>query len=221
MDGRAAYKGNTACPLRCRGLSVDWRPAPPRGPGEIPHALIRPPGCLAADDRNGLSTAFAGVYIECAETEPRQSRAQGQQVWFDGGRMRSDRQRAGLGRDLQGPAPSTRSIAPRKATARRQGHDRPLGSRWPKAASRWRRRCRMPPERRAMMEQMMSQMGGGAEGSKRTLKYTGRTRPRRLPLHGVGGERRRREGRGDLRRETEGHSRRRRSDGDHEGDQRP
>jgi hypothetical protein len=126
------------------------------------------------------STAFGGVYLEStASAEDNQSAARLTKLWFDGGRMRSE-QGSGEGgvaifkdHTLYTLDPKTKSYrALDKATVEQLG-DRMAGARKEMEA----RLASMPPERRAMVEKMMGQMGGaaGAQAPKRVLKSTGRT----------------------------------------------
>ena len=126
------------------------------------------------------TAASAGVYMESSEIElgvkpppaPEVSK-----IWFDGGRMRSN---DGTGDGaifkeqkiyaLDGDK-KTYSVID-KATMDRMGGQMAEARKKMEAQM-----ANLPPERRAMMEQMMSQMGGGAakKAVKRDVTSTGRS----------------------------------------------
>ncbi|HVY82474.1 MAG TPA: DUF4412 domain-containing protein [Steroidobacteraceae bacterium] len=126
------------------------------------------------------STGFAGAYLETATGDPAtQQPKQVNKMWFDGGRMRTENGARGEGavaifRDhamyvLDPAHQSYRKID--KATVDQMAAKLADARKQMQAAM-----ANMPPERRAMMEKMLGQLGGAAgEGAKRTLKKTGRT----------------------------------------------
>jgi hypothetical protein len=127
------------------------------------------------------TTASAGVYLESSEIElgvkpppaPEVSK-----IWFDGGRMRS------TDSDGDGAIFKDQKIYALDAEDKnftvvdKAAMDR-MGGQLAEARKQMEAQmANMPPERRAMMEQMMSQMGGGAPGKKavkRDVTATGRT----------------------------------------------
>jgi hypothetical protein len=127
------------------------------------------------------TTASAGVYLESSEIElgvkpppaPEVSK-----IWFDGGRMRS------TDSDGDGAIFKDQKIYALDAEDKnftvvdKAAMDR-MGGQLAEARKQMEAQmANMPPERRAMMEQMMSQMGGAAPGKKavkRDVTATGRT----------------------------------------------
>ncbi|HEU4623403.1 MAG TPA: DUF4412 domain-containing protein [Steroidobacteraceae bacterium] len=125
------------------------------------------------------STGFAGAYLETTTGDPatKQPR-QVNKMWFDGGRMRTENGERGEGavaifKDqamyvLDPANKSYRKID--KATVDQMAAKLAEARKQMQAAM-----ANMPPERRAMMEKMMGQLGGAAnDGAKRTLKKTSR-----------------------------------------------
>jgi hypothetical protein len=119
------------------------------------------------------TTASAGVYVESSEIElgvkpppaPEISK-----IWFDGGRMRST--------DADGDGAIFRDQKIYALDADQKSYtvvdkaamDR-MGGQLAEARKKMEAQmANMPPERRAMMEQMMSQMGGGAGAMKKPVK---------------------------------------------------
>lgn len=126
------------------------------------------------------STAFAGAYLETATGEPGAKQpGQVNKMWFDGGRMRSENGGRGEGavaifkdKAMYVLDPKTKSYRKiDKATVDQMAAKLADARKQMQAAM-----ANMPPERRAMMEKMMGQMGGAAaDAPKRALKNTGRT----------------------------------------------
>jgi hypothetical protein len=131
------------------------------------------------------SAAFAGAYLETSTSQPGgKDASQVNKMWFDGsGRMRTENGGKGEGaiaifKDqamyvLDPKSKSYRKID--KATIDQMSAKLAEARKKMEAAM-----AGMPPERRAMMEKMMGQMGGaagaaGAQAPKRVLKNTGRT----------------------------------------------
>jgi hypothetical protein len=129
------------------------------------------------------TTASAGTYIESSKTELGVKPAPAPEVskiWFDGGRMRTN-DGTGTGAIFKDQKVyaldaerKTYSVVD-KATMDRMGGQMAEARKQMEAQM-----ANMPPERRAMMEQMMSQMGGGAGAAmkkavKRDVTATGRT----------------------------------------------
>lgn len=133
--------------------------------------------CLAS------SGTYAGAYLETASGAPGSKQPQVNKMWFDGGRMRTENGGQGEGavaifKDqamyvLNPQSKSYRKID--KATVDQLSGQMAQARKQMEAAMQ-----NMPPERRAMMEKMMGQMGGAggaaaANAPKRVLKNTGRT----------------------------------------------
>jgi uncharacterized protein DUF4412 len=129
------------------------------------------------------STAYAGAYLETTTGDPGTKQSgQVNKMWFDGGRMRTENGGSGEGsvaifkdKAMYVLDPKTKSYRKiDKATVDQMATKLADARKQMQAAM-----ANMPPERRAMMEKMMGQMGGAggaaAEGPKRTLKNTGRT----------------------------------------------
>jgi hypothetical protein len=129
------------------------------------------------------STAFAGAYLETTTGDPAAKQAgQVNKMWFDGGRMRTENGGRGEGaiaifkdKAMYVLDPKTQSYRKiDKATVDQMAAKLADARKQMQAAM-----ANMPPERRAMMEKMMGQMGGAAgaatEGPKRALTKTGRT----------------------------------------------
>jgi hypothetical protein len=125
--------------------------------------------------------AFAGAYLESANSEPGSKAApELNKLWFEGGKMRSENGSKGGGTStaifknkalyiLDNGSKTYRIID--KATVDQMAVK--LGEARKKMEAQM---ATMPPERRAMMEKMLGQMGaGGAGAPKRVLKNTGRT----------------------------------------------
>ena len=123
--------------------------------------------------------AFAGAYLESANVD---SGSKGppdvNRLWFDGGRMRSENGSKGEGavaifknKAMYILDPKTKSYRIiDKATVDQ------MASRLADARKKLEASMKdMPPERRAMMEKMMGQMGGAGTAPKRVLKNTGRS----------------------------------------------
>jgi hypothetical protein len=127
------------------------------------------------------STASAGVYLESATSKPGSKQPpQINKLWFDGGRMRSESSGKGEGAVtffkngamyILDPASKSYRVMD-KATVDQMAAK--LGEARKKMEASM---AGMPPERRAQVEKMLSQMGGGtaAGQKKRVLKNTGRT----------------------------------------------
>jgi hypothetical protein len=129
-------------------------------------------------------TAFAGAYLETTTGDPAAKQpGTVSKMWFDGGRMRTENGSRGEGavaifKDkamyvLDPNSKSYRKID--KATADQMATKLAAARKQMQAAM-----ANMPPERRAMMEKMMGQMGAAGaaaadQGAKRVLKKTGRT----------------------------------------------
>jgi hypothetical protein len=129
------------------------------------------------------SATYAGAYLETASGAPGSKQPQVNKMWFDGGRMRTENGGQGEGgvaifKDqamyvLNPQGKSYRKID--KATVDQLSTQLAQARKQMEAAMQ-----NMPPERRAMMEKMMGQMGGAggaatAQAPKRVLKNTGRT----------------------------------------------
>jgi hypothetical protein len=127
------------------------------------------------------TAASAGVYIESHQVELGVKPAPAatvNKIYFDGGRMRSN-DADGEGAIFKNktiyaldPEKKTYTMVD-KATVDRMGGQ--LADARKKMEAQM---ANMPPEQRAMMEQMMKQMGGGAPGGKlpkRDVKSTGRS----------------------------------------------
>jgi hypothetical protein len=141
---------------------------------------MRIPAFIAAI---GLTSgmAHAGAYLETSTGDPA-SKQPGtvSKMWFDGGRMRTENGGQGEGavaifKDkamyvLDPKNQSYRKID--KATVDQMATKLAEARKQMQAAM-----ANMPPERRAMMEKMLGQMGaaGADQGPKRLLKKTGRT----------------------------------------------
>jgi hypothetical protein len=127
------------------------------------------------------TAAHAGAYLETRSGDPG-SKQPGtlSKMWFDGGRMRSENGAPGEGavaifKDkamfvLDPKTKSYRKID--KATVDQMATKLADARKQMQAAM-----ANMPPERRAMMEKMLGQMGGAGadQGPKRVLKKTART----------------------------------------------
>jgi uncharacterized protein YneF (UPF0154 family) len=126
------------------------------------------------------TAASAGVYIESHEVELGVKPApppEVSKIWFDGGRMRSNDS------DGDGAIFKNKTIYALDAEDKtytsvdKAAMDR-MGGQLAEARKKMEAQlASLPPERRAMMEQMMSQMGGapGGKQSKRDVKSTGRS----------------------------------------------
>jgi hypothetical protein len=126
--------------------------------------------------------ACAGAYLETTSGGPGAKQpGTVSKMWFDGGRMRTENGAHGEGavaifKDkamyvLDPKSQSYRKID--KATVDQMATKLAQARKQMQAAM-----ANMPPERRAMMEKMMGQLGGAGgadEGPKRVLKKTGRT----------------------------------------------
>jgi uncharacterized protein YneF (UPF0154 family) len=129
------------------------------------------------------TAASAGVYIESSQAELGVKPAPAptvSKIWFDGGRMRSN---DGSGDGAIFKDQKIYALDAQKKTysvVDKAAMDR-MGGQLAEARKKMEAQmANMPPERRAMMEQMMSQMGGGAAGAmqkavKRDVTATGRT----------------------------------------------
>jgi hypothetical protein len=129
------------------------------------------------------SGAFAGVYLEstdtdlAAKTAPKVSK-----MWFDGGRMRSEHNSGDEGGNIAiFKNRAMYAIDPKSKSYRviDQATVDKMGATIADARKKMEAQmANMPPERRAMMEKMLGQMGGApgatAQAAKRTLKNTGR-----------------------------------------------
>jgi hypothetical protein len=126
------------------------------------------------------ATASAGVYIESSEVElgvkppptPGVSK-----IWFDGGRMRTN-DGSGDGAIYKDQKIYALDAARKSYTVvDKAGMDRVGGQLAEMRKKMEAQMANMPPERRAMMEEMMAKMGGGAgtKAVKRDVTPTGRT----------------------------------------------
>jgi hypothetical protein len=153
-----------------------------RNPGFTVTALLAGSlvGSLAA-------TAHAGVYLESIEKDlAGQDKPSVSKMWFDGGRMRTERTEGDgdsqivmfRNRTLYLLDPKTKSYRVMDEATARQ-----LGSTVSNARKQMEARMKdMPPEQRAKLEELLSRMGqspgvaaSGAPKSTRTLTKTGRT----------------------------------------------
>ena len=125
--------------------------------------------------------ASAGVYLESSEIDLSVKPApppEVSKIWFDGGRMRSN---DGTGDGVIFKNQSIYALDPDKKSytvVDKAAMDRMGGQLAEMRKKMEAQMANMPPERRAMMEQMMSQMGGGAgakQAVKREVTATGRT----------------------------------------------
>jgi len=134
------------------------------------------------------ATAQAGVYLESVDKELDGSGTPAtSKMWFDGGRMRTERNERNGGVDvvifknqslytLDSKSKSYRVID--KATAEKMGAQVSAAKKQMEA-----RMAAMPPEQRKKMEEMMAKLGKGGAGAmmpgakqpERTLKNSGRT----------------------------------------------
>ena len=128
--------------------------------------------------------AVAGAYLESSQTETgSKDPPQVNKMWFDGGRMRTENGGKGEGSTAIFKNQAMYVLDPKTKTYRvidKATIDQmavKLGEARKKMEAAM---AGMPPERRAMMEKMMGQMGGpaaaaAAQAPKRVLKNTGRT----------------------------------------------
>ncbi len=140
-------------------------------------ASIIPVALLAA---LASTATFAGAYLESADNEPgSKTPSQVSKLWFEAGRMRSETTGGDGGSVAIFKNKAMYVLDPRtksyrvidKVTVDRMAAQ--LGEARKKMEAAM---AGMPPERRAMMEKMMGQMGGAAgQAPKRVLKNTGRT----------------------------------------------
>jgi hypothetical protein len=130
-----------------------------------------------------LATAFAshanaGVYLESTESEPgSKTPPKVGKMWFDGGRMRGEEASAG-GNVMIFKSRALYTLDPKTQSYRvmDQAQMEQMGAKLAAARKQMEAKmAAMPPERRAMVEKMMGQAGGGADAPKRVLKNTGRT----------------------------------------------
>jgi hypothetical protein len=130
------------------------------------------------------SAAFAGAYLETATGQPGSKEApQVNKMWFDSGRMRTENGGKGEGAIAIFKDQAMYVLDPKSKSYRRI--DKATIDQMAAKLAEARKKMEaamagMPPERRAMMEKMLGQMGGGAgaaaaDAPKRVLKNTGRT----------------------------------------------
>ncbi|MEP7244416.1 MAG: DUF4412 domain-containing protein [Gammaproteobacteria bacterium] len=130
--------------------------------------------------------AFAGVYLESSETDlATKAKPNVSKMWFDGGRMRNERDGADAEERItifKDRAIYSVDTSAKSYRVMDQATIDQMGTKFAAARKQMEAQmANMPPERRAMMEKMLGQMGGGAgtpgapAAPKRTLKKTGRT----------------------------------------------
>jgi uncharacterized protein YneF (UPF0154 family) len=126
--------------------------------------------------------AVAGAYLESSQTETgSKDSPQVNKMWFDGGRMRTENGGKGEGSTAIFKNQAMYVLDPKTKTYRLI--DKATIDQMAAKLGEARKKMEaamagMPPERRAMMEKMMGQMGGpaaAAAAQKRVLKNTGRT----------------------------------------------
>jgi hypothetical protein len=119
------------------------------------------------------TSASAGVYLESHEIElgvKPASAPEVSKIWFDGGRMRTT-DSDGDGAIFREQKIYALDADEKKYTVVDKAAMDRMGGQLAEARKKMEAQmANMPPERRAMMEQMMSQMGGGGPGAKKPVK---------------------------------------------------
>lgn len=132
------------------------------------------------------TAACAGVYFESTDKNlVTAAKPVTSKMWFDGGRMRSERAHDDEDGNLtifKNRAMYTIDTSSKTYRVIDKATVDKMGAQFAEAKKKMAAQmASMPPEQRAMMEKMMGQMGGGAPGAAaaptrtRTLKNTGRT----------------------------------------------